>query len=665
MSDRSQLERSPEAAQLTQTQAQGATTLPDNHQQQRAEQRKALAALRQGHATSGLCAAFSAPLPGREACAPLTAKQREGIFGEVPAKAKHFNAVARALCTSEPQSGCDAQGNSWELTLKKATLEERLQLAFLGKRVKLAYHPLVMERALDLLFSPLGITKEQHAATREVLKLLTPRRLLALGQAEERKFFAQMALEDRSAWRDPRAAGLSCLDGPLPARPNAAYCKQSIQCWSERASHLNEYGRLLVGEIIKPFQLCLPSALGEYVARVNPMLELSSEQLYQALVELAQELSPDYAAVEMLAGQTLKANGQSAKEYLQTLVIAPKSKKRSNKPTSAKTRKATARKSKQPSTSLEQLLAATEVAQPQSAAPSASIVDPADAPADAPSEAMDAPADAPSEALDDPADAPSAAMDDLADAPSEALDDPADAPSEALDDPDDAPSAALDDQANAPSEASDDLADAPSVARDDPADAPSEALDDPADVPSAARDDSADAPSAALGDPADAPSVAPYEADSDVPVFIPFDDDAPAAPREAEAADPGAVSAEVEAPATGDASEELPMVSQLEAMADWGVPAAPTNPLGLAAPAVTQALSEGVVPASGQVPALGRLSKALPQAIGSLVPNNLNLDLTQPHLGSAVPHLSLKSAQPQPKLKANPKSYLRLRKGRW
>lgn len=586
MSNRSQLERSPEAAPLTQTQVQGVTTLTDNPQQQRAEQRKALAALRQGHATSGLCAAFSAPLPGREACAPLTAKQREGIFGEVPAKAKHFNAVARALCTSEPQSGCDAQGNSWELTLKKATLEERLQLAFLGKRVKLAYRPLVMERALDLLFSPLGITKEQHAATREVLKLLTPRRLLALGQAEERKFFAQMALEDRSAWRDPRAAGLSCLDGSLPARPNAAYCKQSVQCWSERASHLNEYGRLLVGEIIKPFQLCLPSALGEYVARVNPMLELSSEQLYQALVELAQELSPDYAAVEMLAGQTLKANGQSAKEYLQTLVIVPKSKKRSSKRTSAKTRKASARKPKQPSTSLEQLLAATEAAQPQSAAPSASVVDPADAPADAPSEAMD-----------DPADAPSAAMDDLADAPSEALDDPA------------------------------------------------------------------DAPSAAMDDPADATS----EADLDVPVFIPFDEE-PAAPREAEAAGPGDVSAEVEFPATGDASEELPMVSQLEAMADWSAPAAaPTNPLGFAAPAVPQALSEGVVPATGQVPALGRLSKALPQALGSLVPNNLNLDLTQPHLGCAVPHLSLKSAQPQPqpKLKANPKSYLRLRKGRW
>ena len=595
MSDRSQLERTPEAAPLTHSPVQGNTSLPNHQQQQRAEQCRALAALRQGHATSGLCAAFSAPLPGREACAPLTAKQREGIFGEVPAKAKHFNAVARALCTSEPQSGCDAQGNSWELTLKKATLEERLQLAFLGKRVKLAYRPLVMERALDLLFSPLGITKEQHAATREVLKLLTPRRLLALGQAEERKFFAQMALEDRSAWRDPRAAGLSCLDGSLPARPNAAYCKQSIQCWSERASHLNEYGRLLVGEIIKPFQLCLPSALGEYVARVNPMLELSSEQLYQALGELAQELSPDYAAVEMLAGQTLKANGQSAKEYLQTLVIVPKSKKRSSKRTSAKARKATARKPKQPSTSLEQLLAATEAAQPQSAAPSASVVDPADAPADAPSEAMDDQADAPSEAMDDPADAPSAAMDDLADAPSEALDDPA------------------------------------------------------------------DAPSAALDDPADATS----EADSDVPVFIPFDEE-PAAPREAEAAGPGDVSAEVEVPATGDASEELPMVSQLEAMADCSAPAsAPTNPLGLAAPAVPQALSEGVVPATGQVPALGRLSKALPQALGSLVPNNLNLDLTQPHLGCAVPHLSLKSAQPQPKLKANPKSYLRLRKGRW
>ena len=452
-----------------------------------------------------------------------------------------------------------------------------------------------MERALDLLFSPLGITKEQHAATREVLKLLTPRRLLALGQEEERKFFAQMALEERSAWRDPRAAGLSCLDGSLPARPNAAYCKQSVQCWSERASHLNEYGRLLVGEIIKPFQLCLPSALGEYVARVNPMLELSSEQLYQALGELAQELSPDYAALEMLAGQTLKANGQSAKEYLQTLVIVPKSKKRSIKRTSAKTRKATARKPKQPSTSLEQLLAATEAAQPQSAAPSASVVAPADAPADAPSEAMDDQADAPSEAWDDPADAPSAALDESADAPSEAM------------------------------------------------------------------DDLADAPSAALDDPADATS----EADLDVPVFIPFDEE-PAAPREAEAAGPGDVSAEVEVPATGDASEELPMVSQLEAMADWSAPAsAPTNPLGFAAPAVPQALSEGVVPATGQVPALGRLSKALPQALGSLVPNNLNLDLTQPHLGCAVPHLSLKSAQPQPKLKANPKSYLRLRKGRW
>lgn len=622
MSDRSQLERSPEAAQLTQTQAQGATTLPDNHQQQRAEQRKALAALRQGHATSGLCAAFSAPLPGREACAPLTAKQREGIFGEVPAKAKHFNAVARALCANKPQSGCDAQGNSWELTLKKATLEERLQLAFLGKRVKLAYRPLVMERALDLLFSPLGITKEQHAATREVLKLLTPRRLLALGQAEERKFFAQMALEDRSAWRDPRAAGLSCLDGSLPARPNAAYCKQSIQCWSERASHLNEYGRLLVGEIIKPFQLCLPSALGEYVARVNPMLELSSEQLYQALVELAQELSPDYAAVEMLAGQTLKANGQSAKEYLQTLVIAPKSKKRSNKPTSANTRKATARKSKQPSTSLEQLLAATEVAQPQSAAPSASVVAPADAPADAPSEAMDDPADAPSEAWDDPADAPSAAMYDLADAPSEALDDPADVPSAALDD----------------------LADAPGAAVDDPADAPCAAMDDPAD----------------------APSVAPSELDSDVPVFIPFADE-PAAPSVVDADGSGAVSAEVDAPAAGDASEELPMVSQLEATADWNAPAAPTNPLGLAAPAVTPALSEGGVAPSGQVPVLGRLSTALPQTFRPLAPNNPSLDMSQQPLGCAVPHLSLKSArpQPQPKLKANPKSYLRLRKGRW
>lgn len=619
MSDRSQLERSPEAAQLTQTQAQGATTLPDNHQQQRAEQRKALAALRQGHATSGLCAAFSAPLPGREACAPLTAKQREGIFGEVPAKAKHFNAVARALCTSEPQSGCDAQGNSWELTLKKATLEERLQLAFLGKRVKLAYRPLVMERALDLLFSPLGITKEQHAATREVLKLLTPRRLLALGQAEERKFFAQMALEDRSAWRDPRAAGLSCLDGPLPARPNAAYCKQSVQCWSERASHLNEYGRLLVGEIIKPFQLCLPSALGEYVARVNPMLELSSEQLYQALVELAQELSPDYAAVEMLAGQTLKANGQSAKEYLQTLVIVPKSKKRSSKRTSAKARKATARKSKQPSTSLEQLLAATEAAQPQRDAPSASVVDPADAPADAPSEAMDAPADAPSEALDDPADAPS----------------------EALDDPDDAPSAAL----------------------DDPADAPSEAMDDTADAPSAALDDPADAPIAALDDPADATS----EVDSDVPVFIPFADE-PAAPSVVDADGSGAVSAEVDAPAAGDASEELPIVSQLEATADWNAPAAAlTNPTGIAVPSVQCALSEGGVAPSGQVPVLGRLSTALPQTFGPLAPNNLSLDKSQQPLGGAMPLFSFKSALPQsqPRPKASPKSYLRLRKGRW
>lgn len=610
MSDRSQLERSPEAAQLTQTQVQGATTLPDTQQsqqqQQRTEQRKALAALRQGHATAGLCASFSAPLPGREACAPLTAKQREGIFGEIPAKAKHFNAVARALCTSEPQSVCDAQGNSWEVTLKKAALEERLLLAFLGKRVKLAYRPLVMERALDLLFSPLGITKEQHAATREVLKLLTPRRLLALGQAEERKFFAQMALEDRSAWRDPRAAGLSCLDGPLPARPNAAYCKQSVQCWSERASHLNEYGRLLVGEIIKPFQLCLPSALGEYVARVNPMLELSSEQLYQAFEEFAQELSPDYAAVEMLAGQTLKANGQSAKEYLQTLIIAPKSKKRSTKRTSAKARKATTRKPKQPSTSLEQLLAATEATQPQRDAPSASVVDPADAPC----EAMDDPADAPSEAMDDPADAPSAAL-------------------------------------------------------DDPADAPSAAMDDPADAPSAALDDPADAPSAALGDPADAPSVAPSELDSDVPVFIPFADE-PAAPSVVDADGSGAVSAEVDAPAAGDASEELPMVSQLEATVDWNAPAAAlTNPTGIAVPSVQCALSEGGVAPSGQVPVLGRLSTALPQTFGPLVPNNLSLDKSQQPLGGAMPLFSFKSAQPQPKPKSSPKSYLRLRKGRW
>ena len=74
LSDRSQLECTPEAAPLTHSPVQGNTTLPDNPQQQRAEQRKALAALRQGHATSCLCAAFSAPLPGREACAPLTAK---------------------------------------------------------------------------------------------------------------------------------------------------------------------------------------------------------------------------------------------------------------------------------------------------------------------------------------------------------------------------------------------------------------------------------------------------------------------------------------------------------------------------------------------------------------------------------------------------------------
>lgn len=142
MSDRSQLERTPEAAPLTHSPVQGNTSLPNHQQQQRAEQRKALAALRQGHATSGLCAAFSAPLPGREACAPLTAKQREGIFGEVPAKAKHFNAVARALCTSEPQSGCDAQGNSWELTLKKGHARRALTACLLRQAGQAGLPPL-------------------------------------------------------------------------------------------------------------------------------------------------------------------------------------------------------------------------------------------------------------------------------------------------------------------------------------------------------------------------------------------------------------------------------------------------------------------------------------------------------------------------------------------
>ena len=313
----------------------GATSPTADAKAAQAAQRVAQRQRRQGHATDGASAHYYAVPAGREALPIAPAPEREKICSFIPLTAAQISRMRRYVRTVEPQDIVLEDGTAISLKYKPSTHEDALALAVSTELLKSSLRVPYGEQLFKYIIAPSGLKAETHQFTRQLLNNLGPTNLMAWAKESDLPVYQALAHEVDDAWHDPKDLHLTCCEEEVPDKPNATKVKSYIQALGERAALWPEALRPLLGDLAKPMQYCQPSKLHEYLVYLQPMLQLSSRDLYRELLSVGQNLPPFLSFVALITPQTWAQSGSDAHKFLQSTLIKPKAKK-SNKKRSTK-----------------------------------------------------------------------------------------------------------------------------------------------------------------------------------------------------------------------------------------------------------------------------------------------------------------------------------------
>ena len=313
----------------------GATCPAADAKAAQAAQRVAQRQRRQGHATDGASAHYYAVPAGREALPIAPAPEREKICSFIPLTAAQISRMRRYVRTVEPQDIVLEDGTVISLKYKPSTHEDALALAVSTELLKSSLRVPYGEQLFKYIIAPSGLKAETHQFTRQLLNNLGPTNLMAWAKESDLPVYQALAHEVDDAWHDPKDLHLTCCEEEVPDKPNATKVKSYIQALGERAALWPEALRPLLGDLAKPLQYCQPSKLHEYLVYLQPMLQLSSRDLYRELLSVGQNLPPFLSFVALITPQTWAQSGSDAHKFLQSTLIKPKAKK-SNKKRSTK-----------------------------------------------------------------------------------------------------------------------------------------------------------------------------------------------------------------------------------------------------------------------------------------------------------------------------------------
>ena len=313
----------------------GATCPAADAKAAQAAQRVAQRQRRQGHATDGASAHYYAVPAGREALPIAPAPEREKICSFIPLTAAQISRMRRYVRTVEPQDIVLDDGTVISLKYKPSTHEDALALAVSTELLKSSLRVPYGEQLFKYIIAPSGLKAETHQFTRQLLNNLGPTNLMAWAKESDLPVYQALAHEVDDAWHNPKDLHLTCCEEEVPDKPNATKVKSYIQALGERAALWPEALRPLLGDLAKPLQYCQPSKLHEYLVYLQPMLQLSSRDLYRELLSVGQNLPPFLSFVALITPQTWAQSGSDAHKFLQSTLIKPKAKK-SNKKRSTK-----------------------------------------------------------------------------------------------------------------------------------------------------------------------------------------------------------------------------------------------------------------------------------------------------------------------------------------
>ncbi len=272
---------------------------------------------------------------GREALPIAPAPEREKICSFIPLTAAQISRMRRYVRTVEPQDIVLEDGTAISLKYKPSTHEDALALAVSTELLKSSLRVPYGEQLFKYIIAPSGLKAETHQFTRQLLNNLGPTNLMAWAKESDLPVYQALAHEVDDAWHDPKDLHLTCCEEEVPDKPNATKVKSYIQALGERAALWPEALRPLLGDLAKPMQYCQPSKLHEYLVYLQPMLQLSSRDLYRELLSVGQNLPPFLSFVALITPQTWAQSGSDAHKFLQSTLIKPKAKK-SNKKRSTK-----------------------------------------------------------------------------------------------------------------------------------------------------------------------------------------------------------------------------------------------------------------------------------------------------------------------------------------
>ncbi len=308
----------------------------------RAQARKLQQLKLQAHATAGAAARFYPAPEGREEVPLLSSEERDLFFRFYPVTARQVTSIGKKLRLPSNVQVTQPDGSIQSFKLKSATHDDRLALSVAVKVVKRNLRSSLVDRAVDYIFAPAGITREQHVSTRAQLDDLAPRHLIAWSRESDLAVHQDAVAEAQNAWGDPSAAGFTVLDDTQPLKLNAALIKRLIQALGERRKRLPEILRPCIDDLIKFLCQMLPSQIPEFIKLVLGWLKLSSKELLAALLAFGRHLPDNFAFVACVHPSAYQQCGQDIHKLLQSFVLEPK-KRAQSKRSQAKRKAASAK----------------------------------------------------------------------------------------------------------------------------------------------------------------------------------------------------------------------------------------------------------------------------------------------------------------------------------
>ena len=297
----------------------------------RAQARKLQQLKLQAHATAGAAARFYPAPEGREEVPLLSSEERDLFFRFYPVTARQVTGIGKKLRLPSNVQVTQPDGSIQSVKMKPTTHDERLALSVAVKVVKRNLRSSLVDRAVDYIFAPAGITREQHVCTRAQLDDLSPRHLIAWSRESELAVHQDAVAEAQNAWGDPSAAGFTVLDDTQPLKLNAALIKRLIQALGERRKRLPEILRPCIDDLIKFLSQMLPSQIPEFIKLVLGWLKLSSKELLAALLAFGRHLPDNFAFVACVHPSAYQQCGQDIHKLLQSFVLEPKKRAQSKR----------------------------------------------------------------------------------------------------------------------------------------------------------------------------------------------------------------------------------------------------------------------------------------------------------------------------------------------